>query len=159
MKTAMRARMVDVGAKDETEREAVAEGEVRMARATLARIARGRVPKGDVLGVARVAAIQTVKRTPEILPLCHPIRVTGVEVDLRADPRRRAVLILARVCARDRTGVEMEALTAVAAAALCVYDMCKALDRGMTLGPIRLVEKRGGRSGVWTRRRTGRPAL
>ena len=143
------ATMIDVGAKDETEREAIARGEVRMALATLRRIARGRVPKGDVLGVARVAAIQAVKRTPDLLPLCHPIRITGVEVDLRADAARRSVFIEARVRARDRTGVEMEALCAVAAAALTIYDMCKALDRGMTLREIGLVEKRGGRSGHW----------
>jgi cyclic pyranopterin phosphate synthase len=146
--------MIDVGAKDETEREAVARGEVHMAPATLRRIAAGRVPKGDVLGVARVAAIQAVKRTPDLLPLCHPIRVTGVDVELRPDRRRGAVVVEARVRARDRTGVEMEALCAVAAAALTIYDMCKALDRGMTLEGIGLLEKRGGRSGHW--RRTAR---
>ena len=149
--------MVDVGSKDETEREAVARGEVRMASATLWRISRGTVPKGDVLGVARVAAICAVKRTPDLLPLCHPVRVTGVEVGLRADARRRVLVIEARVRARDRTGVEMEALCAVAVAALTVYDMCKALDRVMTLETIHLVEKRGGRSGLW-KRRGPRPA-
>jgi len=143
--------MIDVGAKPETERIAVATGEIRMAAATLRRIAAGRVPKGDVLGVARVAAIMAAKHTPDLLPLCHPIRLTGIEVDLRVDAKRKAVRIEARVSAHDRTGVEMEALTAVVAAALCIYDMCKALDRGMTLDAIRLEEKRGGRSGLWTR--------
>jgi cyclic pyranopterin phosphate synthase len=143
--------MIDVGAKPETERVAVASGQVRMAPATLRRIARGQVPKGDVLGVARVAALQAAKRTPELLPLCHPVRLTGIDVELRADAKRGVVRIAAEVRARDRTGVEMEALCAVAAAALCVYDMCKALDRGMTLEAIRLEEKSGGRSGVWIR--------
>src|SRR5262245_43198714 len=146
-----RARMVEVGEKPETEREAVASGVVRMQAATLQAILSGGVPKGDVLAVARVAAIQGLKRTPELIPLCHPVRVTGVEVDLVADAPRAPVCIRARVRAHDRTGVEMEALTAVTIAALTVYDMCKALDRGMQIADIQLEEKRGGKSGVWQR--------
>jgi len=144
-----RARMVEVGAKPETAREAVATGEVRMARATARRIADRRIEKGDVLAVARLAGIQAVKRTADLVPLCHPLRITGVDLELvtRAD----RVAITARVRAFDRTGVEMEALTAVSVAALTVYDMCKAVDRGMVLGPIQLEEKRGGKSGTWKR--------
>jgi len=143
--------MVEVGAKPETAREAVATGEVRMARATARRIADRRIEKGDVLAIARIAGIQAVKRTADLVPLCHPLRITGVDLELvtRAD----RVAITARVRAFDRTGVEMEALTAVSVAALTVYDMCKAIDRGMELGPIRLEEKRGGKSGTWTRSR------
>jgi len=143
------ARMVDVGQKPETEREAVAEGVIEMEPATLARIRAGTVEKGDVLGIARIAAIAGLKRTSELIPLCHPVRVTGVDVAFEL--RERAVAIRATVRAFDRTGVEMEALTAVSVAALTIYDMCKAADRGMTLGQIRLVSKRGGKSGGWTR--------
>jgi cyclic pyranopterin monophosphate synthase len=143
--------MVEVGAKPETAREAVATGEVRMARATARRIAVRRIEKGDVLAVARLAGIQAVKRTADLVPLCHPLRITGVDLELVAHADR--VAITARVRAFDRTGVEMEALTAVSVAALTVYDMCKAIDRGMELGPIRLEEKRGGKSGTWTRSR------
>src|SRR5262245_11739323 len=146
-----RARMVEVGEKPETAREAVASGVVRMQAATLRAILSGGVPKGDVLAVARVAAIQGLKRTPELIPLCHPVRVTGVEVDLVPDAPRAQVCIRVRVRAHDRTGVEMEALTAVAIAALTVYDMCKAIDRGMQIADIQLEEKRGGKSGVWQR--------
>jgi len=144
--------MIDVGAKAETERVAVASGEIHVSAATLRRIGDDEVPKGDVLEVARVAGIQAAKRTPEILPLCHPIRLTSVDVELRPDARRKSIRIRATARARDRTGVEMEALTAVAAAALCVYDMCKALDRGMSVSELRLESKRGGRSGTWRRR-------
>jgi cyclic pyranopterin phosphate synthase len=120
-----------------------------MARATARRIARRTIEKGDVLAVARLAGIQATKRAHELIPLCHPLRLTGVDLELRAAADR--VRITARVRAFDRTGVEMEALTAVAVAALTVYDMCKAIDRGMVLGEIRLEEKRGGKSGTWTR--------
>jgi cyclic pyranopterin phosphate synthase len=146
-----RAQMVDVGAKPETSRVAVASGEVLMEAATLERIRAGTLEKGDVLGIARVAAIQGLKKTSELIPLCHPVRVTGVEVELtpaEAPPRVRMVVT---VRAFDRTGVEMEALTGVAVAGLTIYDMCKAIDRGMRLGPIQLESKQGGKSGTWTR--------
>jgi cyclic pyranopterin phosphate synthase len=149
------ARMVDVGAKAETERVAVAAGAIEMEPATLAAIRAGTIAKGDVLGIARIAAIAGLKRTAELIPLCHPVRVTAVDVALTAadDGGRSRVEIVATVRAFDRTGVEMEALAAVAAAALTVYDMCKAVDRGMTIGEIRLDEKRGGASGTWARNR------
>jgi cyclic pyranopterin monophosphate synthase len=146
-----RARMVEVGAKPETAREAVASGEVTMARSTARRIADRRIEKGDVLAVARLAGIQAVKRTADLVPLCHPLRITGVDLELTVGVDR--VRISARVRAHDRTGVEMEALTAVSVAALTVYDMCKAVDRQMVLGPIQLDEKRGGKTGEWRRRR------
>jgi cyclic pyranopterin phosphate synthase len=143
------ARMVEVGAKPETARVAVASGRIEMARATAGAIRRGRIGKGDVLGVARLAGIQAAKRTAEWIPLCHPIRLTGIDVDLR--PVAESVVITATVRAFDRSGVEMEALAAVSAAALTVYDMCKAIDRGMRITDIRLDEKRGGKSGTWLR--------
>jgi cyclic pyranopterin phosphate synthase len=146
-----RARMVEVGAKPETAREAVATGEVRMTRATARRIADRTIEKGDVLAVARLAGIQAVKRTAELVPLCHPLRVTGVDLDLAVGADR--VRITATVRAFDRTGVEMEALTAVAVSALTVYDMCKSVDRAMIVGPIQLSEKSGGKSGHWARAR------
>jgi len=147
------ARMVDVGQKAETEREAVAAGTVELQAETLARVRAGSLDKGDVLGVARIAAIAGLKRTAELIPLCHPVRVTGVDVafDPRDDGGRPRIEILATVRALDRTGVEMEALTAVSVAALTIYDMCKAIDRGMTIGAIRLLSKRGGKSGAWVR--------
>jgi cyclic pyranopterin monophosphate synthase len=147
------ARMVDVGAKEETAREAVASGRVWMEAETAQAIAGGAVGKGDVLGIARTAAIQGLKRTAELVPLCHPVRVTGVDVDLTVDTAGEpcSVLIEARVRAFDRTGVEMEALTAVSVAALTVYDMCKAMDRAMRIGEIRLERKSGGKSGTWSR--------
>jgi cyclic pyranopterin monophosphate synthase len=146
-----RAQMVDVGAKPESAREAVARGEVTMEAATLGRIRAGTLEKGDVLGIARIAAVQGLKRTSELIPLCHPLRVTGVSVELTpADaPPRVEIRVTAR--AFDRTGVEMEALTGVAVAALTIYDMCKSMDRGMRIGPIELESKRGGKSGPWTR--------
>lgn len=145
--------MVDVGAKGETEREAVAAGAVEMEAGTLARVRGGGLEKGDVLGLARVAAIQGLKRTSELVPLCHPVRVTGVEVALEPTDEggRARVEIRATVRAVDRTGVEMEALTAVVVAALAIYDMCKAVDRAMRIVDVRLLSKRGGRSGTWTR--------
>jgi len=151
------ARMVEVGAKPETARVAVASGRIEMARATAGAIRSGRIGKGDVLGVARLAGIQAAKRTAEWIPLCHPIRLTGTDVDLRVTGD--AVVITATVRAFDRSGVEMEALAAVSAAALTVYDMCKAIDRGMHITDVRLDEKRGGKSGTWLRelpRRGGR---
>ena len=148
------ARMVDVAGKDRTVREAVAAGIVRMRPETLALIREGALAKGDVLAVARVAGIQAAKRTPELVPLCHPVALTSVsvELDLEAAPDALAIRAVAR--AADRTGVEMEALTAAVAAALCVYDMVKAVDRGVVIGEIRLLEKSGGRSGRWVRDRT-----
>lgn len=143
------ARMVDVGHKPETERVAVATGEVRMAPATLAAILAGNAPKGDVLGTARVAGIMAAKRTPDLIPLCHPLLLSHVAVELTPDEAHSRVLITATVRCRGQTGVEMEALTAVAVAALTVYDMAKALQKDMVIGEIRLLEKRGGKSGDW----------
>ncbi|WP_408033215.1 cyclic pyranopterin monophosphate synthase MoaC [Thermithiobacillus tepidarius] len=143
------ARMVDVGEKAETERVAVAEGWVEMAPDTLARIRAGQMGKGDVLGVARIAAIQAAKRTHELIPLCHLLGLTGVEVEFadRSEPPGIRCRVTART--RGRTGVEMEALTAVSVGLLTIYDMCKAVDRGMRMKEIRLLEKAGGKSGVW----------
>jgi len=146
-----RARMVDVGEKQVTERICVARGEVRMAAETLERIADGEIPKGDVLATARLAGIQACKRTDEWIPLAHPVPVDSVDLELRPDPPAERVRIEARVRAHARTGVEMEALVAVAAAGLTIYDMCKAIDRGMTVEAIRLVSKIGGKSGPWRR--------
>jgi cyclic pyranopterin phosphate synthase len=143
------AHMVDVGAKAETERVGIASGSITMLPATAKAVKAGQIGKGDVLGVARLAGIQAAKRTADWIPLCHPLRLTGVDVDLRVDGN--AVKIIATVRAFDRSGVEMEALAAVSAAALTVYDMCKAIDRGMVIGEIRLDEKRGGKSGTWKR--------
>jgi cyclic pyranopterin phosphate synthase len=146
-----RARMVDVGAKDETERRAVAEAFVIMAPETLAVIQDEAVPKGDVVAAARLAGIMAAKRTHELIPLCHPLNLTHVGVDVDADARLPGLRIVAEARLRGRTGVEMEALVAASVAALTVYDMCKAVDRGMQIGPVRLLEKSGGRSGVWRR--------
>jgi len=147
--------MVDVSAKQVTAREAVARGEVTLRPTTLAAIAAGTTPKGDVLAVARLAGIMAAKRTAGLIPLCHPLPLSAVEVELVPDARASRVRIESRVRVEARTGVEMEALTAVAVAGLTLYDMCKAIDRDMTIGAIRLVEKRGGRSGVY--RRAGEP--
>ena len=146
-----RARMVGVGDKPVTHRVCVARGEVRMAAETLACIAEGRIPKGDVLLTARLAGIQAAKRTDEWIPLCHSLPLDGVEIELTPDPSGPSVRIEARVDAHARTGVEMEALVAVSAASLTIYDMCKAIDRAISIGGIELVSKRGGKSGVWTR--------
>ena len=143
--------MVDVGGKPVTRRVAVAEGRIHMLPATLALIAQGGHSKGDVLGVARVAGIMAAKRTAELIPLCHPLALTRAELDLQALPDEQAVYCRATVETAGQTGVEMEALTAVQIALLTVYDMCKSVDRGMTMGSIRLVEKSGGKSGVWKR--------
>jgi len=144
------AHMVEVGGKKESLREAVASGVVRMRRETAVAIKNGNVGKGDVLGIARIAGIQGVKRTAELIPLCHPLRISGVDIELtvvEGDPSH--LEIRATVRAFDRTGVEMEALTAVSVAALTVYDMCKSIEKGMTICEIRLLSKSGGKSGLW----------
>jgi cyclic pyranopterin monophosphate synthase len=143
------AHMVDVGAKAETHRVARAEGRIRMSEAALAAIEAGDSKKGDVLGVARVAAIQAAKRTSELIPLCHPLPITRVSVDLQIDRSPASVVCTAQVETFGRTGVEMEALVAVQIALLTVYDMCKAVDRSMRIDGVRLLEKSGGRSGHW----------
>ncbi len=139
--------MVDVGEKPLTHREAVARGRLEMAPDTLRLIMTGGVPKGDVLGVARVAGVMAAKGCANLIPMCHPLRISSVEIDFSADAPAGALRIEAAVRAEDRTGVEMEALTAVSVAGLTVYDMCKAVDRGMTLAEVRLVRKTGGKSG------------
>jgi len=144
------AVMVDVGAKPVTERVAVASGRVLMQAATLALIERGGIRKGDVLTVAQLAGIMGAKRTPDLIPLCHPLALTAVKVELVCVPEPPAVEITATCRVSGRTGVEMEALCAVGAAALTVYDMCKAVDRAMTITDIRLRHKAGGRSGAFT---------
>jgi len=144
------AHMVDVAPKPESRRIARAAGTVLMKPETLAAISAGGAGKGDVLGVARIAAIQGAKRTAELIPLCHPIGLTRVAVQFRVEPERSAVTCEATAETVSRTGVEMEALTAVAVALLTIYDMCKAIDRGMRLTDIRLLEKAGGQSGHWT---------
>jgi len=144
------ARMVDVGAKPATERKAVAEGRIRMQAATLEQIRRGRHAKGDVLAVARVAGIMAAKRTADLVPLCHPLALTRIDIELDIDAED-GVRCAATVATRERTGVEMEALTAVQVALLTVYDMCKAADRGMTIDGVRLLHKSGGKSGEWNR--------
>jgi len=147
------AHMVDVGAKPATHRVALASGRIRMQPHTLKRIAGGTARKGDVLGVARLAAIQAAKRTSELIPLAHPLALSRVSVEFQLERRPAAVRILARVECRGPTGVEMEALTAAAVGLLTVYDMLKAADRGMVLSHLRLEEKSGGRSGVFRRGR------
>jgi cyclic pyranopterin phosphate synthase len=141
------ARMVDVSAKPATERIAVAEGRVIMQRKTLDLVREGNAKKGDVLGAARIAAIQAAKRTHELIPLCHPLPITQVEIELTPDAKLPGIVARARVKVAGKTGVEMEALTAVSVACLTIYDMVKAVERGMRIEGIRLVEKRGGRSG------------
>ncbi len=144
-----KARMVDVSEKAETERIATARGSVIMQPATLALIKEGGVKKGDVLSVARLAGIMGAKRTPDLIPLCHPLALTSVQVDLTLDEARNAIDITATCKLTGKTGVEMEALTAVSVAALTVYDMCKAVDKGMRITDIRLVHKTGGKSGTY----------
>jgi cyclic pyranopterin monophosphate synthase len=143
------AHMVDVAAKGETHRVARASGVIRMRAATLALIESGSAAKGDVLGVARIAAIQGAKRTAELVPLCHPIAITRVAVEFAIDRAASEVRCTAQVETVGRTGVEMEALTAVQVGLLTVYDMCKAADRGMVIGDVRVLEKQGGKSGHW----------
>ena len=144
-----KARMVDVSGKAATERVATAKGRVRLQPETLALIEQGQVAKGDVLSVARLAGIMGAKRTPDLIPLCHPLALSAVSIDLTLDRAGAAIEITATCRLVGRTGVEMEALTAVAVAALTVYDMCKSVDRGMVLTDIRLVHKSGGKSGSW----------
>ena len=143
------AVMVDVGAKDETERTATAAGTIMMQRETAEMIQQGGVKKGDVMAVAQLAGIMGAKRTPDLIPLCHPLALSSVKVDLPLDADRHAIDITATCKLKGRTGVEMEALTAVSVAALTVYDMCKAVDRGMRITDIRLIHKAGGKSGVY----------
>ncbi|HTT10911.1 MAG TPA: cyclic pyranopterin monophosphate synthase MoaC [Burkholderiaceae bacterium] len=143
------AHMVDVGDKAVTARVAVATGRIRMLPATFALIRDGRASKGDVLGVARIAAIQAAKRTAELIPLCHPVALTRVEVEFELDEAGSAVNCIVRAETRGQTGVEMEALAAVQVGLLTVYDMCKAADRGMVIDGVRLLEKHGGKSGDW----------
>src|SRR5690606_6184526 len=145
------AHMVDVGAKAETERVAVAEGSVLMQAGTLAAIQAGNARKGDVLATARIAGIMAAKKAHELIPLCHPLLLTNVAVEIEPDEALPGLRVSATVRVRGKTGVEMEALTAVSVACLTIYDMAKAVDRGMTISGIRLVEKRGGKSGTWRR--------
>jgi cyclic pyranopterin phosphate synthase len=146
-----RARMVDVTKKDATSRQAVVRGRVSMAPATFEMIQDKSVAKGDVLGVARIAGIMAAKRTADLIPMCHPLNLTSVEVHFTPLPDRAAIEIEARVKTEGKTGVEIDAFVAVATAAITIYDMCKAVDRGMTISEIRLVEKTGGKSGTYVR--------
>jgi cyclic pyranopterin phosphate synthase len=143
------AHMVDVSAKAVTERVAIAEGRVLMAAATLALVRSGDAKKGDVLGAARIAGIMAAKKTHELIPLCHPLLLTKVEVEVEPDPALPGIVVRARVRVSGQTGVEMEALTAVSVACLTVYDMVKSVERGMRIEGIRLLEKRGGKSGIY----------
>jgi cyclic pyranopterin phosphate synthase len=143
------ARMVDVAAKDETHRVAVARGRISMLPETLEQVRSGSAKKGDVLGVARLAAIQAAKRTSDLIPLCHPLALTRIDVEFAIDDEASAVDCTATVETIGRTGVEMEALTAVSVGLLTIYDMCKAVDRGMRVEAVGLVEKKGGKSGHW----------
>jgi cyclic pyranopterin phosphate synthase len=145
-----RAQMVDVSDKPVTRRRASAEGTVTMRPATMAAIREGRTPKGDVLSVARLAAIGGAKKTAELIPLCHPLPIEAIDVEIALDEAVPGARLRVDVSAEARTGVEMEAMCAVAAGLLALYDMVKGLDRGMSIGPIRLREKRGGSSGTWT---------
>jgi len=146
-----RAKMVDVGDKSSTLREAVASGAVYMKKGTLRLIGTGRIVKGNVFDTARIAGIMAAKRTCELIPLCHQLNLHNVSVDFNIEHKRNRVVIEARAKCAGNTGVEMEALTAASVAALTIYDMCKAIDRGMIIGDIMLLEKRGGRSGEWKR--------
>ena len=145
------AHMVDVGAKEETERTAIAEGRIRMQAATLDLIREGGHKKGDVLGVARIAGIMAAKKTPELIPLCHPFPITHVEIELTPETEHSSVYCRTTVKTCGKTGVEMEALCATQMALLTIYDMCKAVDRGMEIDQVRLREKAGGKSGHWVR--------
>lgn len=143
------ARMVDVGAKAVTERVAVAEAMVTMPEAVRSRLFSGDLPKGDALGVARVAAIMAAKQTAMLVPLCHPIPIDGVDVDIKEDEAGVRIVVTARTSAK--TGIEMEAITAASIGAVAIYDMVKGLDRGVEIGPVRLLHKSGGKSGSWDR--------
>ena len=145
------AHMVDVGSKQESERQAIADGFIKMSTATLDQIVLNQNKKGDVLAVAQLAGIMAAKRTAELVPLCHPLSLTHVSVELECRPANTSVYCRATAKTKDRTGVEMEALNAVQVALLTVYDMCKAVDRGMVIENVKLVEKSGGRSGHWQR--------
>jgi cyclic pyranopterin monophosphate synthase len=145
------AKMVDISAKKKTPRAAVARGTITMKPRTLQLIERDRIAKGDVLSVARIAAIQAAKGASSLIPLCHPIGLTSVDVEFDVDAKKSAITVTSRIHCYDRTGAEMEALTAVAAACLTIYDMAKAVDRGMQISGIMLLEKKGGKSGTWKR--------
>ncbi len=145
------AHMVDVGEKPVTRRRAIAEGRINMLSETLQLILEGQHKKGDVLGIARVAGIMGAKKTSELIPLCHPIAVTRIEIEFTPQTDQDCVICQATVETRDQTGIEMEALTAVQVALLTIYDMCKAVDRGMTISDVGLLEKSGGKSGTWKR--------
>jgi cyclic pyranopterin phosphate synthase len=145
------ASLVDVSAKADTLRTAVARGKIIMKPATLRLILEGHVKKGDVLTVAKIAAIQGAKRTAELIPLCHPIPITGIEIEFSYDKKEASISLIATVTSTGKTGVEMEALTACSVGLLAIYDMCKAAEKGMAIGPIVLLEKYGGKSGTWTR--------
>ena len=143
------AHMVDVGSKAETERLAIARGSIRMLASTLQLILKGDAKKGDVLGIARIAGIQASKRTSDLIPLCHPISLTKVGVEFEVDEKNNTIHCTVTAKCTGKTGVEMEALTATSVALLTIYDMCKAADRGMVIGEIKLLEKQGGKSGHW----------
>ena len=143
------AHMVDVSEKQETHRVAVCEGSITMLAETLEKILQGNHKKGDVLGIARIAGIMAAKKTADLIPLCHPLMLTHVEIDFTADKNNNNINCTCRVESRGQTGVEMEALTAIQIALLTIYDMCKAVDRGMSMTNIRLIEKSGGKSGHW----------
>lgn len=143
------AHMVDVGEKDQTHRVAVCEGQISMKRETLDKILQGDHKKGDVLGIARIAGIMAAKKTSDLIPLCHPLALTHVDIDFTPNTEKSCINARCRVETRGQTGVEMEALTAIQVALLTIYDMCKAVDRGMVMDNIRLVEKKGGKSGHW----------
>lgn len=151
------AHMVDVGDKNETHRVAVCEGYIEMLPATLALVAEGGHKKGDVLGIARIAAIMAAKKTPDLIPLCHPLMLTRINVDFSLDRENHRIRCEATVETHGQTGVEMEALTAVQVGLLTIYDMCKAVDKGMTMQGIRLLEKTGGKSGDWSYTSTNKP--
>ncbi len=146
-----RPKMVDVSSKPSTEREAIAKGSVYMKKETFKLITKGKIPKGDVLSVAKLAGIMAAKRTSEIIPLCHPLNITSVDIDFKFNEKKGGIDIESRVKIVGQTGVEMEALTAVSAAALTIYDMCKAVDKKITISDIMLMEKRGGKSGRFKR--------
>jgi len=151
------AHMVDVADKDVTHRKAIAGARVRMQPETLAMIVEGRTPKGDVFATARIAGIMASKRTSDLIPLCHPLALTKVSVELEPEAEPEAAVLITAVAETDgKTGVEMEALTAASVAALTIYDMCKAVDRGMEIGQVRLLHKEGGKSGTWDRKEESR---
>lgn len=146
-----KAVMVDISEKTETERIAVAMGEIRMQRDTIETIKKGNIKKGDVLGVARIAAIMAAKQTQNLIPMCHSILLTNAKIEFEIDEENRKIIMIATVKTLGKTGVEMEALTMVSVAGLTIYDMCKAIDKSMTIGEIMLIEKYGGKSGDWKR--------